>query len=107
MTFLSNEPLSLQYARIGEKWVLAEAEARHLEDSRTAYLSQRMLSLGDMPVSKAEMMVKGSQDYRDYLGRSHKARTEANQLKIQLDTLKMMHSENINSQATERFTARL
>ena len=107
MTQFSNEPISTQYGRLGEEWADAEAAARAMEEAKTSILAQRMMALGDMPVSKAEMIVKGSKEWQDYLRSLGSARTNANKLKIRLDVLKMRHSEWINQTATERHVSRL
>jgi hypothetical protein len=107
MTPFSNEPISLQYGRLGEAWADAEAAARAMEEAKTSVLAQRMMSLGDMPVSKAEMQVKASKEWQEYIRSLGAARTKANKLKIQLEVLRMRHSEWINQTATERHVSRL
>lgn len=63
----SNSPLSEQFRLIAKKWVDSESAASLLEETKSAVLSKMMADLGDMPVSKAEMRVKSTQEWRDYI----------------------------------------
>ena len=103
----SNEPLSETYAKVAEQWVDADAAANLLEDLKSAFLSQRMLALGDMPVSKAEAAVKGSDEWQDYLEKTVAARKSANLFKVQMETIKMRFSEYQSQEANNRVISRL
>ena len=81
----SNRPLSEQFRVIAKKWVDADAAANLLEESKSAFLSKKMADLGDMPVSKAEMSVKASSDWIEYIEKMVSARKEAALLKVQLE----------------------
>jgi hypothetical protein len=64
---MSNEPISEQYRIVAKRWVDAEAAASMLEDTKSAVLSQQMLALGEMPVSKAEMLTKANPEWIDHI----------------------------------------
>ncbi len=66
---MSNEPLSEQFRIVAKQWVEADAAASVLEETKSAVLSQRMLALGEMTVSKAEMTVKGSPEWTEHVTR--------------------------------------
>jgi hypothetical protein len=103
----SNLPISEQYRIVAKQWVDAEAAASLMEDTKSAVLSQRMAALGDMPVSKAEMNVKASQEWRDFIEQMVAARKQANRLKVQLEYLRMRSGEWASSEATKRAEMRL
>ena len=104
---MNNATLSEQYAEIAERWVDADAAANLLEDCKSAFLSQRMLACGDMAVNKAEMSVKGSRDWEDYIRKTVAARKQANLCKVQMETIKMRFQEWISEDANRRVEARL
>lgn len=103
----ANLPWSEQYRIVAKAWVDAEAAASLLEDTKSAILAERMLALGDMPVSKAEMNVKGSPEWRTDLLTISTTRQAANRLKVQLEYLRMKFSEWQSHEATKRTEARL
>lgn len=104
---MSNQPLSEQYRIVAKEWVDADAAANMLEESKSATLSQKMLALGEMPVSRAEMMVKGSDEWTAYLGSMVNARSRANLLKVKLEYLRMRFSEWQSAEATKRAEMKL
>jgi len=104
---VSNLPLSEQYRLIAKKWVDAKAAADLLEESKTAVLSQRMIALGEPTVSKAEMAVKASTEWHEYLTEMIEARKKANMLKVQLEYIQMQFSEWQSSEATRRAEMKL
>lgn len=101
-----NLPLSEQYRREAEKWVAADSAANLLEDSKSAVLAKMMAARGDMPVSKAEMQVKASDEWMSYVTKTVKAREHASLLKVQCEFIRMrfseMQSENANRRAEMR-----
>jgi hypothetical protein len=102
-----SEVHSEEFRIVGKKWVDAEAAASALEESKSAVLSQRMLALGDMPVSRAEMEVKGSIEWMGYLNAMGVARKQANLLKVQMEYIRMRHREQEGAEATRRAEMRL
>ena len=104
---MSNEPLSEQFRIVAKEWVDADAAASLLEEMKSATLSQQMQALGEMPVSKAEMNVKASQAWADYIESMTGARKRANLLKMKLEYLRMRFSENQSFEATKRAEMKL
>jgi hypothetical protein len=66
-----------------------------------------MLSLGDMPVSRAEMQTKGSADWFDFVTNMVKAREKAAFLKVKLEYVRMKFSEQQSIEASKRAEMRL
>jgi hypothetical protein len=104
---MSNEPISEQYRIVAKRWVDAEAAASMLEDTKSAVLSQQMLALGEMPVSKAEMLTKANPEWVDHIKKITEARAAANLLKVQLEYLKMKSGEQASFEATRRAEMKL
>jgi hypothetical protein len=108
---MSNEPLSEQYRLVAKAWVDADAAANMLEELKSATLSQKMVemmaSAGEMPVSKAEMAVRGSEDWRQYIESMVEARKRANLLKVKLEYCRMRFSEWQSAEATKRAEMKL
>ena len=102
-----NLPISEQYRITAKKWVEAEAAASVLEDTKSAVLSQQMIALGDMPVSKAEMLTKANPEWIDHVKKIVEARSEANLLKVQMEYLKMKSGEQASAEASKRAEMRL
>lgn len=102
-----NLPISEQYRIIAKKWVDADAAASILEETKSAVLSKMMVDLGDMPVSRAEMRVKASDEWRDMVIRMVEARKCASILKVQLEYIKMKASEIQSHEATRRAEMKL
>ena len=103
----SNLPLSEQFRVIAKKWVDADAAANILEESKSAFLSKSMADLGDMPVSKAEMTVKASDEWRSFIEEMVEARKKAAKLKVQLEYIRMKFSEWQSHEATRRAEMKL
>ena len=103
----SNEPYSEQYRLKGLEWCDLDAAARMLAEGKTTYLAQRMAALGDMPVSKAEAIVKASDDWADYIKKMVRAKTLANKAKIELEFIDMQYWERSGSEATRRTEMRM
>lgn len=107
MTVRPNIPISEQYRLIAKKWVDADAAANLLEETKSAFLSKKMMALGDMPVSRAEMTVKASDEWSDYVSKMVKAREQAALLKAQLEFIRMQFSEWQSHEATRRHEMKL
>lgn len=102
-----NRPLSEMFRLTAKEWVEADAAASLLEECKSATLSQRMLELGDMPVSRAEMTVRGSSEWHDYLCAMNEARKKSNLLKVKCEWLRMKFSEQQSHEATARAERKL
>ncbi len=104
---MSDMPLSEEWRIISKKWVDAENSANMYEEGKSATLARMMVDKGEMAVSKAEMLTKASQDWADYIKAMVEARTAASYLKIQLDYIKMRHSEMMSHEASKRAEMKL
>lgn len=100
-------PISEQYRVAAEKWCDANAAAEILEEGKSAFLSQRMLATGETAVSKAEMIVKGSKEWADYIKKMCAARDRANRMKVQLEYVRMIFGEWQSEAATKRAEMKL
>lgn len=103
----TNFPISEKFRLVAKEWVTLDAAANMLEETKSAVLSQKMLALGDIPVSRAEMQVKGSLEWLDFIGKMVEARRAANLKKVQLKYLEMQFSELQSKEATARAERRL
>jgi hypothetical protein len=104
---MSNLPLSEQFRVVAKAWVDADAAANILEDTKSAVLAERMLELGDLPVSKAEMLIKGTPAWRSHVESICEARKKANRLKVQMEYIRMQASEVASFEATKRAEMKL
>ena len=100
-------PLSEQFRIIAKRWVDQDAAASLLEESKSAVLSQRMAALGEMPVSKAEMQIKASDEWHEYIEKMVDERKKASLLKVQLEFIRMRFSEWQSHEATRRAEMKL
>lgn len=103
----SNLPISEQFRIIAKKWVDADSAANMLEETKSAFLNQLMLAQGDMAVSKAEMIVKASPEWKEYVESMVNARKAANLLKVQLEYIRMQFYEWQSHNATRRAEMKL
>jgi hypothetical protein len=103
----SNQPLSEQFRIVAKKWVDADSAASMLEETKSAVLSKWMSEMGDMPVSKAEMSVKASDRWVDYVRSMVEARQQAAMLKVQLEYIRMRFHEWQSHAANRRAEMKL
>ena len=103
----SNLPLSEQYRVVAKAYVDADSAASLLEETKSAVLARMMLSLGDMPVSRAEMQVKASADWSEFVTNMVKAREKAAFLKVKLEYIRMKFNEWQSLEASKRAEMRL
>lgn len=99
--------LSETYRLAAKEWCELDASANLLEETKSATLSQRMAALGDMPVSKAEMTVKASPEWREFIESMVNARRDANLAKVKCEWLRMRFQEWSSQQANDRAEKRL
>lgn len=101
-----NLPWSEQFRIVSKKWVDAEAAASLMEDTKSSVMAERMLALGDMPVNRAEMIVKASPEWKEHLQIMNMHRQAANRLQAQKEYVRMKfmewQSENANKRAEMR-----
>ena len=100
-------PLSEQFRINAKRWVDQDAAASLLEESKSAVLAQRMAALGEMPVSKAEMQIKASDEWHEYIEKMVEERKKASLLKVQLEFIRMRFSEWQSHEATRRAEMKL
>jgi phosphoenolpyruvate carboxylase len=103
----ANLPISEQFRIIAKKWVDADSAANMLEETKSAVLSRMMADQGDMPVSKAEMTVKASDAWKNYVTEMVEARKRASLLKVQLEYIRMKYHEWQSYEATKRAEMKL
>lgn len=103
----SNAPLSERIGRAHRKWVELDAAARLLEATKSAVFSQRVVALGDMPVSKAENLVRASDFWIEHVEKVEKARTAANHAKVEWAYLRDLFAEWNSNAADERLRAKI
>ncbi len=104
---MDNMPLSEQFRLIAKKWIDADAAASILEETKSAFLAQRMAEQGDVPVSRAEMAVKASGEWSTYVNEMVEARKKASLLKAQLEYIRMRFTEQQSVEATRRAEMKL
>lgn len=102
-----NAPISELYRLAAEEWVKLDGAARLLEETKTAVLSQMMASLGEMPVSRAELTVKSTDEWKEFVTEMVKARTAANEKKIEVEYLRMKFAEWNSNEANARIERKL
>lgn len=102
-----NRPISQIFAEKAYDWTQLEAAAQLLEDTKSLIMSQRQAALGDMPVNKAEQIIKASQDWYDHIVTIVNARTAANIAKMELETIRMQANEQNSQQANARLEMKM
>ena len=102
-----NLPWSEQFQIAGNDWAEKEAAASLLEDSKSAVMAQRQAELGDIPVNRAEQIVKASPDWMEYIEKTVEARRQANIAKVNMEMMKMKFQEHMSTEANNRTEARL
>lgn len=96
-----------EWLKAAVEWCDADSAARLLEETRSSVLSKWIGELGDIPVSRAEATVKGSERWHDYVTKTVAARTRAERLKIAMKYAEMKRFDQISKDATSRTEARL
>ena len=95
-------PISEQFRIVARAWVEADKAASILEECKSAVLSKLMMAKGDVPVSKAEMLSKASDEWAEHLNLMVSARADANLRKVQMEFIRMQFSEWQASDANAR-----
>ncbi len=102
-----NENCAEHYRLAGMEWVEADAAARILEETKTVIFSQMMSKHSDMPVSRAEHLVRGSTEWHEWVHNMVEQRTKANAAKIELRYREMKFMEHQSHAATARAERRM
>jgi hypothetical protein len=103
----SNISWSEQYRLAAASWVDADAAANLLEETKSAMLARLMIMQGDMPVSRAEMNVKASDEWTKFIDQMNEARKQATLLRVKLNYIQMKFQEWNSENATKRAEMRL
>jgi hypothetical protein len=102
-----SETWAEHFRLVAKDWVAKDAAASILEETKSAVLAQMMISQGDMPVSRAEMQVKASPEWKDHILQMVQAREAANLAKVKLEYMRMKFSEWQSREATARAERRV
>lgn len=100
-------PFSERFRLAAETWVDAENAAQLLEDTKSIAMAQRQTQLGDIPVNRAEQMIKASPDWERYVQSIVKARTEANLAKVRMEFERLRFMEHQSQAANVRAEMKL
>jgi hypothetical protein len=104
-------PVSELYRIAAHAHVKAESRAREFEEGKSVAIAEMINKLCDadekLSQVKAERIVKASPGYKGYLRKMHDARTEANMLQVDRESLKMRHMEFTMMRAAARDERRL
>lgn len=101
------QPVSKSWYESAHQWTDLESAASLLEETKGAVMAQMMTKHGDIPVSRAEILVKASPEWMDHVEKIVRARTAANKAKIKCDFWKMKFWESQSQAATDRLEAKL
>lgn len=102
-----DRPISEEYRIIAKKWVDADSAASLREETKSAFYSQLMLEHANMPVNRAEITVKASAQWQEFVADMVQARKDANLLKVQLKYIEMKFYEWQSHNATKRAEMKL
>lgn len=98
----SERPISEEFRLAAKEWVEADKAANLLEETKTAVLSQMMLKQGDVPVSRAEMHVKASSQWSEFIASMVEARSAANLARVKMKWIEMRFAEWNSKDANAR-----
>lgn len=102
-----NRPFSEIFHQVATDWVDKEAAAKLLEETKSAVMAQKQAALGDLPVNRAEQIVKASKDWYAHVEKIVEARRVANLAWAEVEYIKMRFNEWTNEEANHRAEARL
>lgn len=107
----SERPISEQFRIVALQYADADAAASLLEELKSVNLEKFKSSLiaekGEMADNKAERMVKASPEWEQYIRNMCAHRARATKLRLQLEYLRICHSEWQSSEANARAERRL
>lgn len=96
------EEWSEVYRLAGEEWSDLEAAASLLEDTKSAFLAEKISILGDMPVNRAEQTVKSTREWKERIEQTIEARRLANRAKVKLESIRIQIMQWNNDEANKR-----
>ena len=100
-------PWSEQFRLAAKAWVELDKAANMLEESKSAVLAQRIAAQGDVAYNRAEMAVKASPEWHEYIKSMVDARSAANLKKVQMEYLRMKFTEWNSDEANKRSEKKL
>ena len=95
-------PVSEKYRLAAKEWVELEAAANMLESTKSSVFAQLVVNQGDMPVNRAELNVKASQEWMAHVEMIAEARKAANLAKCRVEYIRMQFSEQQSAEANAR-----
>jgi len=108
---IDNRPISEQYRVAANQWVDADAAASILEETKSAVFAEMTSALLSdnmrLAVNRAEVLVKSSPQWKTHVTSMVEARRQANRFKVEMEYLRMRHSEQQSIEATHRAESRL
>ncbi len=110
MTGDDNWPVSEKYRLKGLDWVRLDSAASLLEELKTAFLSKKKQVLvlrESMSDARAEMLVKASPEWTEYIRSMVTAREAANSARVETESERMRHGEQMSAEATARAERRM
>ena len=110
-TETDDEPLSERFRIVARQWVEADKAASLMEETKSVVFSEMVAKLTGndlkLPVNRAEILVKSSQEYKEFVITMTELRSKANLLKAQLEYIRMQFSEQQSQEATASAERRL
>ena len=105
-------PISEQFRIVANQYADANAAAKLMEEMKTTTLENiktRIMSEANEPMAdnKAERLAKCSDDWKTYIKDMCGHRARADKLKLQLDYIKIKHSEQQQDRADARDEKRM
>lgn len=104
---MANENLSERYRLVAKEYVQLDSAATLMEELKSATLSQKMIALGDIPVSRAETQVKASEEWKNYISEMCRLREAANMKKVEMEWIRYRFMERQSREATARAEMKL
>lgn len=94
--------ISEQFRIAAKDWCEKEAAANLLEQTKSSVLAQLTTKLGDLPMNRAEQLVKAGTQWREFIESMIEARRVANVAKMKVEYIRMRHSEWQSAEANAR-----
>ncbi len=104
------EQLRYEWKTLADEWVKREAKASELEEGKKVLMAEMQLELINgfeveskkMPIAKADMEARASEQYKKYARRMFDARRAANQARMDRDDADRRYWEAVGSEANAR-----
>ncbi len=103
----NSPPPSQLFHEAGLDWADKKAAADLLEDTKSAVIAKWQQELGDMPVNRAEQLVKSQPRYTELIEQIVEARRVANVAWVVMNVRKMEHAEHQSEEANNRQEMRM